>query len=96
MTDPVSREEFRMLADRVYTGERRLEAIDVNGTRGVVVLAVQVQELTKDLAAHEVKHDAERADRAASRKWMWMAWVAVIAAIDGPIVSVLLTIRGGH
>jgi hypothetical protein len=96
MTDPVSREEFRMLADRVYAGERRLESIDVNGTRGVVVLAVQVQELSKDLAAHEVKHDQERADRAASRKWLWAALIAVIAAVDGPVVSVLLASRGGR
>jgi hypothetical protein len=96
MTDPVSREEFRMLADRVYAGERRMEGIDVNGTRGVVVLAVQVQELSKDLAAHEVKHDQERDQRAANRKWVWAAVIAVVAAVDGPVVSVLLTMRGGH
>jgi hypothetical protein len=96
MTDPVSREEFRMLSDRVGGNERRLDAIDAVGTRGVAVLAVQVQELSKDLAAHEVKHDVERARQAAGRKWIWMALIAIVAAVDGPVVSVLLTLRAGH
>ena len=90
MSEAVSREEFRMLADRVVSNERRLESIDVNGTRGVVVLAVQLQELSKDLATHEVKHDAERDARLSGRKWLIALAVAFLAAVDGPIVTVLL------
>ena len=85
-----------MLFDRVSGNERRLEAIDANGTRGVMVLAVQVQELGKDLAAHEVKHDHERDERASNRKWVYMALIALVAAVDGPIVTVLLATHGGH
>ena len=79
-----------MLADRMSMNERRLDAIDTNGTRGVVVLGVQLQELAKDLAAHEVKHDHEQDQRAAGRKWLIALAVAFLAAVDGPIVTVLL------
>jgi hypothetical protein len=89
----VSREEFRMLADRVGGNERRLDEIDRSGTRGVGVLAVQLTELAKDMAAHEVKHDQERDRRAANRKWVWLAVIALVGAVDGPIVTVLLAVR---
>ena len=79
-----------MLSNMVAGLDRRVDAIDVNGTRGVVVLGVQLQELAKDLAAHEVKHDHEREERAANRKWIWMALIGLLAAIDGPLVTVLL------
>lgn len=94
MTEPVSREEFRMLIDRAGSIERRLDAIDRGETRGVAVLAIQLTELSKDMAAHEVKHDQERDRRASGRKWWIMAAVALIAAVDGPIVSVLIAVRG--
>lgn len=83
----VSWEEFRRL-------EARLDSIDMTGTRGINVLAVQVQELAKDLAAHEVKHDRADQARAASRRWMFMALIALVAAVDGPIVTVLLAVHG--
>lgn len=79
-----------MLADRVGDFERRLESIDVNGTRGVMVLGVQMQELTKDMASHELKHDQELKARAAARRWLIALAVAFLAAVDGPIVTVLL------
>ena len=88
MTDlTVGREEFRMLTGRV-------DAIDTGGTRGMGVLAVQVQELAKDFARHEEKHEQERRERAANRKWLFTAAFLAIGAIDGPIVAILL--HQGH
>lgn len=87
MTEFVSREEFDRLAHRV-------DAIDASGTRGVAVLAVQMQELTKDLSRHEEKHDRAEAARAASRRWMIGAVIALVAAIDGPVVTVVLAAHG--
>lgn len=83
MSEYVTREEFFRLASRV-------DIIDSAGTRGVAVLAVQIQELAKDVAKHEEKHDREEAHRANNRKWLFMAAVAVIAAIDGPVVTIVL------
>lgn len=88
MTDFVSRAEFMRLASRV-------DSIDAGGTRGVAVLAVQIQELTKDMAKHEDQHDRDEAQRASGRRWLFMAVVALVAAIDGPIVTVVLA-HGGH
>ena len=74
----------------------RLDQIDAGGTRGVAVLAVQVQELAKDMARHEEKHDRQETARAANRKWTIMAFIGAVAAIDGPIVTVVLALHGGH
>lgn len=90
MTEPVTRYEFEQLGRLVADNARRIESIDATGTRGVALLALQVQELSKDMAKHEDKHDREIAVRAASRRWIFGAVVAVVAAIDGPIVTVLL------
>jgi len=89
MTDFVGREEFLRLVTR-------LDQIDAVGTRGVAVLAVQVQEIAKDFAKHEVKHDQEAAERQSGRRWLLAFAVALIAAIDGPVVTVLLATHGGH
>lgn len=88
MTEYVTREEFLAMT-------RRMDLIDSTGTRGVGVLAVQIQEIAKDFAKHEEKHDREEASRAQGRRWLFMAAVAVIAAIDGPVVTVMLA-RGGR
>lgn len=103
MSDPVTREEFAMLASRVTENARRIDMIDSGGTRGVAVLAVQVQEVAKDVAAvakdmeaHDQRHEKEQQQRASNRKWMVGAVIAGIAAIDGPIVSVLLAVHGAH
>lgn len=91
VSEYVTREEFSRFTDRVSA---RMDQMDATGTRGVAVLAVQMQELAKDMAAHEVKHDRELADRRSSHKWWVMAALAAIAAVDGPIVSVLLATHG--
>jgi len=79
-------DEIRVLA-------ARLEQIDAGGTRGVAVLSVQLQELAKDFARHEAEHERERRERIIGRRWAVGAVVAAIAAIDGPVVSVLLALH---
>lgn len=83
----VSREEFGRLA-------ARLDQIDNGGTRGVAVLAVQIQEIAKDFAKHEEKHDRQEAARASRVRWLVGAGIALVAAVDGPIVTVLLAMHG--
>lgn len=87
MSEPVSREEFLRLAQRVDT-------MDAVGTRGVAILAVQMQELAKDFSRHEEKHDRQEQARMARGRWLVMAVIALVAAIDGPIVTVILAAHG--
>lgn len=87
MTDFVSREEFERLA-------ARLDSIDAVGTRGVAVLAVQMTELAKDFARHEQVHERTEAARDRTRRWWVGAVIAVVAAIDGPVVTVILAAHG--
>jgi len=94
MTDEVSRYEFTELQQRVSENARRLDQMDAMGTRGVAVIAVQVQELAKDLAKHEEKHDRQEAGRAAARRWMIGAVIAAVAAVDGPMAAILLAAHG--
>ena len=104
MTDPVSRYEFTELARQVAANALRLDAIDSHGTRGVAVVGVQLQELVKDVArveseisAHRIEHQHETAGRVSARRWMIGAAIAAVAAIDGPLVTVLLAVHwGGH
>lgn len=84
MSDPVTREEFAWLSKRV-------DAFDATG---VAVLAVQMQEIAKDFAKHEEKHDRQEAARAARARWLVMAVLALVAAIDGPIVTVIFAAHG--
>lgn len=86
-----------MLAEQVADNLRRLDAIDASGTRGVAVLAVQVQEVAKDVAtlakdveAHDQRHEQEKRDRLAGRRWLVAAAITLVGVIDGPIVTVLL------
>lgn len=89
--DPIGRDEFYRLANRV-------DNIDHGGTRGEVGLAVQVKQvindigmLRSDLNSHRQDHvTAERA-RIVGRRWIIGALIALIAAIDGPLVTVLLS-----
>ena len=83
MTEYVTRDEFLAMT-------RRIDQIDTTGTRGVAVLAVQLQELAKDYARHEQMHERDEARRVSARRWLFLAAVAVIAAIDGPLVTVML------
>lgn len=91
MTDaPITRAEFGMLAERVSENARRLDTIDQGGTRGVAVVQLQITELAKDFAKHEEQHTAAEARRLSGRRWAIALGVAAIAAIDGPMVTILL------
>lgn len=82
----VSREEFTMLRDQVAEQARKLEAIDQGGTRGVGILAVQIQRLTGDFARHEGQHDRDTARRRADG-WRLLA---LVVGLVGPLYPVLL------
>lgn len=95
MTEPATRADLERL-------EHKIEAIDQTGTRGVAVLAVQVQEIAKDLAKleqsiehHRGEHRTEMRIRTSSRRWIIGMVVAAIAAVDGPLITVLLA-HGTH
>ena len=96
MTEMVTRYEFAELARRMDMMDRRIETIDQGGTRGMAVVAVQIQELTKDFARHELVHERERSSRLNQRRWLAGIFVAAVAAVDGPVVTVLLATHGGH
>lgn len=91
--ESVTRPEFEMLARRVEDNARRIEAIDQGGTRGVAVLQLQLTDLAKDLAAHEQQHNQLEARRVSGRRWAIALAVAAVAAIDGPMVTILLSRR---
>lgn len=93
MNEPVTRAEFGMLERRVEDIFRRLEAIDQGGTRGVAVLQLQITDLSKDFAAHEEQHKIAEARRLSGRRWAIALTVAAIAAVDGPMVTILLARR---
>lgn len=96
MTDFVSQAEFDLLVRRLDASDRRMDQIDQGGTRGVGVLALQIQELTKDFVTHEQLHSRERLERSTMRKWLIATLIGLVGAIDGPIVAVLLAVHGGH
>lgn len=107
MSEPVTRDEFRMLSDALARTGARLDTMDQSGTRGVAVLGVQIQGLAKDvaglgseMAAHRQAHerrdeDTERARaddtraRIAGRRWTVGAAIALLAAIDGPMLYLI-------
>lgn len=67
---------------------------------GLAVFAVQLRQVSrevrmarKELAAHRAEHQAAETARAGSRRWIIMAVIAAIAAIDAPLVTVLLALH---
>jgi hypothetical protein len=79
---------------------RRVEAIDTVGSRGVAVVGVQVQELTKDVAKletqleqHRTEHVLAEQARISGRRWLIAAIIAAVAAVDGPMVTILLSVK---
>lgn len=92
MDGAATRDDLIRLEARLYDTDQRLS--------GMSVLAVQLQEVAKDVARldkaieeHRREHADEARSRAGGRRWLFMAILGVIAAIDGPIVTVLLAIH---
>jgi hypothetical protein len=66
--------------------------------RGVGVLAVQIQELTKDVARveadmreHRTEHQRAERDRIAGRRWLTGVIIAAVAAVDIPTLYLVLS-----
>jgi hypothetical protein len=110
MSEYAERAELRRVQDRL---DARIDAIDHMGTRGVAVLAVQLQEIAKDVASlqnelisHRAAHEqgereavaaaaAAARGRVNNRRWIIGAVIALVAAIDSPLISVLLALHHG-
>lgn len=93
MNDPVSRREFRDLV-------RRVDAIDIGGTRGIGALAVQVAEVIKDvsdvraeLREHGQKHEAETRARVTARRWTIATTIALATVIETPLLYLVAHIH---
>lgn len=83
MTETVSRYEFEDLKRRVADSADRLDEIDRIGTRGVAVLAVQIQNLTGDVAKLEGAVDSHKHEHTLNRRYVIGALAAYLAAIGG-------------
>jgi hypothetical protein len=93
VSHPVSREEYLELL-------RRIDSMDLTGTRGVAVLGVQLQEVAKDvgklekqLEDHRHEHQAAESARVNARRWLIAMIITAVAAIDGPMVTLILSTR---
>lgn len=104
MDDPVSRYEFSQLAARLADidthGTRGIAPLavqltevikDVNDMRNDV--RDFKREVENSFTRHDTQHEREEARRISSRRWAFGAVVAVIASIDGPLVTILLARR---
>ena len=87
--------------DRMAELSRRIDRIDEHGTRGIAPLAVQLTEVVKDVAElktemrgwfrdHEEMHRVEERSRLSTRRWTIGIIIAAVAAVDGPLVTILL------
>lgn len=80
-----------MLVQRVDENARRIDSIDVTGTRGVGVLQLQITDLAKDFAAHEKVHEQAESKRTIGRRWGIGAAIAGIASLCA-VIALLVDI----
>jgi hypothetical protein len=87
-----TRREFDLLAQRV-------ETMDRDGTRGVVVLHERIADLTRDvvkletaLTAHEESHRRDAEDRAKGRRWLVTTGIALVVMLCA-VIALLLQMR---
>lgn len=93
----VTRGEFDLLRGIVNDNARRLDTIDNSGTRGVGVLQSQITDLAKDVSSlstrldtHDREHKQDTRDRRAARWRAAALAIAVVAAVDGPTITLLI------
>lgn len=79
----VSRYEFEDLKARVGRSEARLDDIDRSGTRGVALLALQVQTLTTSIGESKADLAAHRAEHKSNRRWFITAIAVYLGALGG-------------
>ena len=104
----VTRRELDLLkaaADAKHAEQdTRLTLLDQGGSRGVIGLTVQMQDLTKEVTrlradmdhrfdAHDDQHEKDEAKRVTSRRWLVGSIIAAVASVDGPLVTLLLSRR---
>jgi len=80
--EPIAtRRELDMLRTRV-------DLMDVNGTRGVILVQERLADVAKDvaklegqMAAHELLHERDRKERVSGRRWLAGTVIAALAAM---------------
>lgn len=99
---PVTRGEFDLLAQIVYTNQTRL---DQGGGVGVVQahlvgvikdLAELKAEVDKRFDAHQLIHDRDQADRVNDRRWMigtLIAALVLLVAVLGLVAQIAARVR---
>jgi hypothetical protein len=97
----ITRDEFHMLRDAVTENSRRLDQIDMVGTRGVGALAVQVTEVIRDvsdlrldLKEHRAEHETDARARSSARRWGWAFGISALAAVEVPLFWLLAHVHG--
>lgn len=89
--DEVTRREFDQLSNRV-------DAIDRDGPRGLLVLTERLTEVSRDLVRvdermnqHDRQHELERNDRRSARRWMVGTAIAGMASM-ATVITMLFEI----
>ena len=102
MSEYVSHREIDLLKaerDREYAEmKERLLTLETQGPRALGVLEARVTDLTEQvrlvrraISDHDQAHVQAEQGRRADRRWLVGAIIAGIAAIDGPLVTILLS-----
>lgn len=100
MTDePATRRELELLRRELDHLAVRVENMDRDGTRGVIVLQERISELAKDvirlesaLTAHEVSHQNEAAARERGRRWLITTGIALVVMLCA-VLALLVQVR---
>jgi hypothetical protein len=93
---PASRRELDQLRADLDRLARRVEDLDVNGTRGVILLTQQIAGITDQLAEHRRAHRREQAERVRNRRWFigtGIAGAASVAAIVTMLSQILASLH---
>jgi hypothetical protein len=91
---PASRRELDQLRRDHEQLSRRVEDLDVHGTRGVVLLTQQLTTTAAELAQHRRDHRDELADRVRSHRWVIGTTIAGAASVTA--ILALLTQIATH
>jgi hypothetical protein len=90
MTEGISRAEFDGWTRQI---ERNADAAAAQSALAVQVAEVikDVTEVRSELREHRKEHETERAARASQRRWMIGLIVVLFAAVESPLVTLLIT-----
>lgn len=82
----VTSREFDMLREAYNTLNRRVDAMDVSGTRGIGPLANEIVNLRGAMQSHELDH----AKSAASRRFWIGIGAGFLVMLIGPLYGILI------